>query len=80
MTAPNDVIAPCQEFTLPLHARSPSVASIFIHITPPQRAMNAATSNDAVQPQWAASQGVRLGEMTPPTFAPMFITPDNVPA
>ena len=27
--------------------------------------MSAATSNDAVQPQWSASQGVRLGEMRP---------------
>ena len=42
--------------------------------------MSAATSNEAVQPQLSASQGVRLGEMTPPTLAPMFITPDRVPA
>ena len=46
----------------------------------PQVAMSAATSNEAVQPQLSASQGVRLGEMTPPTLAPMFITPDRVPA
>ncbi len=81
MTAPSAcVITLCQEFTLLLHSLNPSLASIFTHITPPQRAMSAAISNEAVHPQWSASQGVRLGEITPPTFAPMFITPDRVPA
>ena len=67
MTTFNDRAERCncalQEFTLPLHSRSPSVASIFIHITPPQRAMSAATSSEAVQPQWSASQGVSVGQV-----------------
>ncbi|MCS6287408.1 MAG: hypothetical protein H8K10_00335 [Nitrospira sp.] len=66
MTPPNAyVIALGQEFTLRLHSFTPSLASIFIHITPPQKAMSAAISSEAVQPQWSASQGVRLGEMGP---------------
>lgn len=52
MTAPNAyVIALGQEFTLRPHSCNPSLASIFIHIAPPQRAMNTAISSEAVQAQ-----------------------------
>ncbi len=62
------------------HSLSVSSGSTFIHISPPQSAIAAANRSDAVQPQWSASQGVRLGEITPAMFAPVFITPDRVPA
>ncbi len=52
MTAPNAcVIALGQEFTLRPHSFNPTLASTFIHMMPPQRAMSAANSNEAVQPQ-----------------------------
>jgi len=48
------------------HSLNPSLASIFLHITPPQKAMNAATSNEVALPQRLPSQQVRLEEMGAP--------------
>jgi len=42
--------------------------------------MNAAVPSDTGQPQRSAIQGVRMGEMAPPMFAPIFIKPDKLPA
>ncbi|MBK9113846.1 MAG: NUDIX domain-containing protein, partial [Nitrospira sp.] len=42
---------------------SSSPGAIFTHITSPQVEMSAATSNEAVQPQLSASQGVSVGQV-----------------
>ncbi len=48
--------------------------------TPPINAMPAARPRATGQPNESASQGVSVGEMVPPRFAPVFMMPDKVPA
>ena len=59
---------------------SPSPGLIFNHANPPIKAKAAAMPRETDQPNWLAIQGVRVGEIVPPRLAPVFISPESVPA
>ena len=58
----------------------PSSGLISSHSMPPSTATNAAKPSATCHPWCSASQGVKVGEMVPPMFAPVFMTPERVPA
>src|SRR5881296_1549227 len=60
--------------------RNPSPGLTSSHSRPPTAAMAAANPSDTFQPNCSASQGVRVGEIVPPTLAPVFMMPESVPA
>src|SRR5215469_2088904 len=50
------------------------------HATAATRQRPAAVKKDADQPNWSPIQRVAIVVMKPPTWAPIFITPDTAPA
>src|SRR2546426_12734756 len=59
---------------------NPSPGLISSHSNPPTAAIVAAKPRDTFQPKCSASQGASVGESVPPTLAPVFMTPESVPA